>query len=124
VAKLSSRESSWQHPTLEEGRKERRKGGGGWITFITSTFITGGVALVGTEIGLRRPDVESFPQHRVGPQLQHAPAAPTSSDKEAKMRDTEAEDKSSNSGMKPSKQLWGWNCCGGGRTDQPQIDFF
>jgi hypothetical protein len=73
----------------------RGGGGGGRITFVLDLavgVVAGGVALVGAEVGLRRPDVEPFPHHRVGPQLQHAPAAPTSSDKEAKRTDTEAEE--------------------------------
>lgn len=31
--------------------------------------VAGGVALVGAEVGLRRPDVEPLPQHGPGPQL-------------------------------------------------------
>lgn len=42
---------------------------GGSLTFVLdlAVCVVGGVALVGAEVGLRRPDVEPLPQHRPGP---------------------------------------------------------
>jgi hypothetical protein len=52
----------------------------GSLTFVLdlAVGVVGGVALVGAEIGLRRPDVEPLPQHRLGPELQRAAACPDS----------------------------------------------
>ena len=59
----------------------------GSLTFVLdlAVGVVGGVALVGAEVGLRRPDVEPLPQHRLGPELQRGPdSTGTSAPREAR----------------------------------------
>jgi len=72
---------------MEDQGRERgglELGMSGSLTFVLdlavgnpAVGVVGGVALVGAEVGLRRPDVEPLPQHRLGPELQRRRAIST-----------------------------------------------